>query len=286
MESRGGEFPPPGVAEHALRANDLDRATAGSALDAAYADGELDAEEYHRRLSSAMQAKTRGELTALLSDLQVPHDLPSLPRTAPVVAPTSGTRSRRVIWLPAAAAVGVAVVVAAVTLAATRHSSTTSSARATGGTSGAAATTVLTGADGELFGHLPAGYRPTDCEHTDLTVGELAALECSGSSRRGTLTANFYLFPDQASMQFSYDNDRSQDDHIPCADGSRDTAYTRPGSPAQTGRYQCFTSHDSARVPSVEWSSEPQHVLGVVFAQDSGGAATILSWWRQHGALR
>ena len=52
------------------RANDVDRADVCAILDKAYADGELDAEEHRQRCSSAMLAKTRGELLNMISDLQ------------------------------------------------------------------------------------------------------------------------------------------------------------------------------------------------------------------------
>ncbi|MGY1945844.1 DUF1707 SHOCT-like domain-containing protein [Nocardia asiatica] len=52
------------------RARDLDRATASSVLDAAYAEGQLGADEYHDRIAQAAAAKTLGELAALTADLQ------------------------------------------------------------------------------------------------------------------------------------------------------------------------------------------------------------------------
>ncbi|WP_063051922.1 DUF1707 SHOCT-like domain-containing protein [Nocardia arthritidis] len=54
------------------RARDLDRATASSLLDAAYAEGQLGADEYHDRIAQAAAAKTLGELAALTADLQTP----------------------------------------------------------------------------------------------------------------------------------------------------------------------------------------------------------------------
>jgi Domain of unknown function (DUF1707)/Domain of unknown function (DUF4333) len=52
------------------RANDAERAEVCTLLDSACADGELDADEYRQRCSSAMSAKTRGQLLGLISDLQ------------------------------------------------------------------------------------------------------------------------------------------------------------------------------------------------------------------------
>ncbi|MFI9411975.1 DUF1707 domain-containing protein [Nocardia gamkensis] len=54
------------------RARDLDRATASGLLDAAYAEGQLGADEYHDRIAQAAAAKTLGELAALTADLQTP----------------------------------------------------------------------------------------------------------------------------------------------------------------------------------------------------------------------
>ncbi|MGV9336975.1 DUF1707 SHOCT-like domain-containing protein [Nocardia sp. NPDC003726] len=54
------------------RARDLDRAAASGLLDAAYAEGQLGADEYHDRIAQAAAAKTLGELAALTADLQAP----------------------------------------------------------------------------------------------------------------------------------------------------------------------------------------------------------------------
>jgi hypothetical protein len=35
-----------------------------------------------------------------------------------------------------------------------------------------------------------------------------------------------------------------------------------------------------------EWTSTRQDVLGVYFAPGASGAATVLSWWKQHNQLR
>lgn len=55
-----------------MRARDLDRANASSVLDAAYAEGQLGAEEYRDRTAQAEAAKTIAELDRLTADLQVP----------------------------------------------------------------------------------------------------------------------------------------------------------------------------------------------------------------------
>ncbi len=52
------------------RARDLDRAAASGLLDAAYAEGQLGADEYHDRIAQAAAAKTLGDLAALTADLQ------------------------------------------------------------------------------------------------------------------------------------------------------------------------------------------------------------------------
>ncbi|WP_162240376.1 DUF1707 SHOCT-like domain-containing protein [Nocardia arizonensis] len=55
-----------------MRARDLDRANVSAVLDAAYAEGQLGADEYHDRTAKADTAKTLGELDGLISDLQSP----------------------------------------------------------------------------------------------------------------------------------------------------------------------------------------------------------------------
>ncbi|MFE7796634.1 DUF1707 domain-containing protein [Nocardia sp. NPDC057440] len=54
------------------RARDLDRANTCSVLDAAYAEGQLGADEYHDRTAQATAAKTLGELERVVGDLQMP----------------------------------------------------------------------------------------------------------------------------------------------------------------------------------------------------------------------
>lgn len=54
------------------RARDIDRAQVSSVLDAAYAEGQLSAHEYHERVRRASSARTLGELVGLTADLQSP----------------------------------------------------------------------------------------------------------------------------------------------------------------------------------------------------------------------
>ncbi|MFD7846721.1 DUF1707 domain-containing protein [Nocardia sp. NPDC059764] len=53
-----------------MRARDIDRVNARTLLDAAYAEGELGADEYHQRSDQAQSAQTLGELQRLIADLQ------------------------------------------------------------------------------------------------------------------------------------------------------------------------------------------------------------------------
>ncbi len=55
-----------------LRARDIDRAETATVLDGAYAEGQLGAAEYHDRIAQAQAAKTLGELSELVADLQTP----------------------------------------------------------------------------------------------------------------------------------------------------------------------------------------------------------------------
>jgi hypothetical protein len=95
------------------RARDLDRVNACSRLDAAYADGQLGAAEYHDRSAQAMSAKTLTELNVLISDLQLPS---SITDQAPVRAPRSPRRALRI-----AVACGAVVAVGAIGLALTEQ---------------------------------------------------------------------------------------------------------------------------------------------------------------------
>lgn len=78
-----------------MRARDIDRAHTAGKLDAAYAEGQLGAAEYHDRIDRIRRARTLGELSELVADLQQATDGPSIVVPAP---PDSGyppgTRAR------------------------------------------------------------------------------------------------------------------------------------------------------------------------------------------------
>ncbi|WP_245819709.1 DUF1707 SHOCT-like domain-containing protein [Rhodococcoides yunnanense] len=66
-----------------MRARDIDRARTASALDEAYADGQLSFDEHRLRNDRARGAVTLAELRALVTDLQLNVDLPDPePRSA------------------------------------------------------------------------------------------------------------------------------------------------------------------------------------------------------------
>ncbi|EME15433.1 hypothetical protein G419_23144 [Rhodococcus triatomae BKS 15-14] len=87
------------------RARDLDRTNARWLLDAAYAEGQLGAGEYHDRIAQAASAATLRDLRGLTSDLQLP--------AAVVSGHPVGRRFPRT-GLVAATAIAGAVLVAAV----------------------------------------------------------------------------------------------------------------------------------------------------------------------------
>ncbi|MET9212583.1 MULTISPECIES: DUF1707 SHOCT-like domain-containing protein [unclassified Nocardia] len=60
------------AADSVTRARDIDRAQVSTVLDAAYAEGQLGADEYHDRTARAGTARTLGELERLTADLQSP----------------------------------------------------------------------------------------------------------------------------------------------------------------------------------------------------------------------
>ena len=76
-----------------LRASDADRNVVHGVLTDAFADGRLDREEYDERTAATLQARTLGQLPALVADL-VP-DRPLLPAKVPLAAATSGDIQRR-----------------------------------------------------------------------------------------------------------------------------------------------------------------------------------------------
>ncbi|MFE3290250.1 DUF1707 domain-containing protein [Rhodococcus sp. NPDC059234] len=95
------------------RARDLDRMRACGQLDAAYAEGQLGADEYHDRTARATAATTLGELRDLTSDLQLPDSVTDQP---PVPTHRPRGRVRPVVAVAGAVAVAVAVTLAVIGL--------------------------------------------------------------------------------------------------------------------------------------------------------------------------
>ena len=96
-----------------LRAGDADRDRTITALREAYAEGRLDADEFHARMTSAQQSRTYGELAALVEDLPVQAPTPVVQPAAssvPAVAQEDDDEARnlRKGW---AAWAGVSVMV-------------------------------------------------------------------------------------------------------------------------------------------------------------------------------
>jgi hypothetical protein len=76
-----------------LRASDADRNVIHGILTEAFADGRLDRDEYDERTAATLQARTLGQLPALVADL-VP-DRPLLPATVPLTAASSSEIQKR-----------------------------------------------------------------------------------------------------------------------------------------------------------------------------------------------
>lgn len=78
-----------------MRARDIDRAHTAGNLDAAYAEGQLGAAEYHDRIDRARLARTLGELSELVADLQQSGGgPPSVAPAPPECGYPPGTRAR------------------------------------------------------------------------------------------------------------------------------------------------------------------------------------------------
>ncbi len=253
-----------------------------TALDSAYADGELDNAEYHSRMKIAEKAKTRGELYALLGDLQVSHSLAAPPSESAPAPPRGGTDRRRRISVGVTIAVVIVIGIGIIVIAVLPSRSTSRRPGSISYEPGPVASSSsprpnYTPDDAALLQHLPAGYTQTNCYHQDPEPGEKAALHCDPYS--GRLEAGFFLYTDSATLQQSYDDDRQGSTHTACADGALDNAYA-------AGRYECIMSNGAGVVPTVEWTSTQQNILGVYFASSPNGAATVLNWWKQHNQMR
>ncbi|MGU3436253.1 DUF1707 SHOCT-like domain-containing protein [Actinomycetes bacterium M1A6_2h] len=90
---------------HVIRARDIDRALVATALDNAYADGQLTFDEHRDRLEKARNAQTLGQLHSLAADLQAEVPLPE-----PEAQPRRSPRGRAI-------GVGAAVVVVVLAVA-------------------------------------------------------------------------------------------------------------------------------------------------------------------------
>lgn len=90
-----------------VRARDRDRVEVGALLDAALADGQLNADEHATRTRAAMRAKFTTDLDGLVRDLQVPGELGG-------AAILSGDRRSRPWWIPVAVLAAAAVLGAGV----------------------------------------------------------------------------------------------------------------------------------------------------------------------------
>jgi uncharacterized protein DUF1707 len=77
-----------------LRASDADRNVVHGLLTEAFADGRLDREEYDERTTAAVQARTLGQLPALVADLVPDRPLVSSSRMPLAVATTGEIQQR------------------------------------------------------------------------------------------------------------------------------------------------------------------------------------------------
>jgi hypothetical protein len=122
-----GSYPPgPGSAPSArggnpaLRASDADRDRVVDQLSAHFQAGRLTSDEFGQRSSQALQARTLGDLDALLTDLPaVPAGGPAL--AAPRPAGPASVRRPDFGFAAAAGLLGVLAVVAVVALLSTGH---------------------------------------------------------------------------------------------------------------------------------------------------------------------
>ena len=78
-----------------LRASDADRNVVHGVLTEAFADGRLDREEYDERTAATLQARTLGQLPALVADLVPDRPLLSSSSRVPLVAASNGDLQKR-----------------------------------------------------------------------------------------------------------------------------------------------------------------------------------------------
>lgn len=76
------QWQPAQAAQHSMLASDAARESAVEILKGAYAEGRLVMEEYDDRVGRAYQARTYGELDAVIGDIPQPQPLPPVFRPA------------------------------------------------------------------------------------------------------------------------------------------------------------------------------------------------------------
>lgn len=86
---------PPDRSAPSVRASDAEREATAQLLAAALSEGRLGLEEYDQRLTEAMGARTRGELTPVTADLPTAH---AREVTTPEPHPTPSRRTSTAQW--------------------------------------------------------------------------------------------------------------------------------------------------------------------------------------------
>jgi Domain of unknown function (DUF1707)/Domain of unknown function (DUF4190) len=106
---QGRYYPPSGVAS-AMRAGSADRERTVDVLRAGFAEGRLTQDEYNDRMNRAYEARTYGELHALVADLPVgpvPSVVPPMWQPAPVTRTNSLATASMVLGIAEFATMGV-----------------------------------------------------------------------------------------------------------------------------------------------------------------------------------
>lgn len=106
-----------------MRASDAERDRVMSQLSRHFQDGRLDTSEFNERLEAASAARTRGDLSALLTDLPTEGEPWAATGSTPAMSPTASTASTAPAmpqqaeparWMPVAAGVFAVAIISGV----------------------------------------------------------------------------------------------------------------------------------------------------------------------------
>jgi hypothetical protein len=167
------------------------------------------------------------------------------------------------------------------TSSATTSSSSSSSSSTSRSSTSSPSPAPAPGAGEDLLAILPVDF--TDCTEADPQGdGDIAHASCGASTTQpGPQQAEFFLYPDQETLDSVFDTDTSGAPAIPegqtCADTTGVGTWTSSGN---SGSVACAINADNGQV-GIIWTDDNALVEGIVAASGSTqeDLAALYEWW-------